>query len=272
MKLKEIPSSILRSAALNIGAPSQTNKAQVDCVVSLTSIPPRLPTLHLTIRSLLRQDIPPKNIILWLNHSLEDQIPQKLSKLEGQVFKIKFRDHSSSHRKLVYALAEFPNETIVTCDDDVMYPSNWLNSLYNDHLEHPELVIAHQCRTISYDQNGELLPYKLWTPVDAFGFASHTILPIGCGGVLYPKGCLHSEVTNRKLYMDLAPRADDLWFKAMGLLAGTKTFQSSKPTSAPVPIMGAKGNSLANTNIKEDGNRVQWKAICEYFAIPPAKD
>ena len=44
----------------------------------------------------------------------------------------------------------------------------------------------------------------------------------GVGGVLYPPHSLHPEVSNEKVFMDICPHADDLWFYAMAVMAGTK--------------------------------------------------
>ena len=51
-------------------------------IVSLTSYPARLKSLHYVIRSLLRQSLPAEKIILYLGTDTKDSdIPQKLKKL-----------------------------------------------------------------------------------------------------------------------------------------------------------------------------------------------
>ena len=116
----------------------------LNCVISLTSIPSRLKTLHLTVASLLLQEQQARQIVLWLNGDLKGRIPSKLMKLEGERFTIVFRDQYSSHRKLVFALQEYPNDVVITCDDDMLYHKTWLGSLYRDHQRFPSQIIAHE--------------------------------------------------------------------------------------------------------------------------------
>ena len=267
MKLKEYPLSLITSLYLRFFIKQTAEKEKIDCIISLTSIPSRLPTLHLTIASLLNQSTPPKKIILWLNHELKDYIPTSLSNLESDQFTICFRGETSSHRKLIFALQEFKNDVIVTCDDDVMYRKNWLETLMGDHKNEPGSIICHECREINFDQNGEPNPYRQWPTIKQVGYSSPALVPIGYGGVLYPPESLHQDTVNKSLYLSLAPKADDLWFKAMGLIQGTSVIKCSSVCKKPIPIIGAKGSSLAQTNIKQDGNRQQWLAICNHYNI-----
>src|SRR5690554_7556478 len=73
MKFKEYIPSFLQSLKLRFNRPYNQDGSlpTVPIVVSLTSIPSRLGTIHLTIRSLLAQSVVPKKIILWLHRSEE---------------------------------------------------------------------------------------------------------------------------------------------------------------------------------------------------------
>ena len=268
MKLKEYPRSAVNCLKLNFTLRVNHVVRRVPCVVSLTSIAPRIKTLHLVIKSLLAQSYLPRKIILWLHHDLENQLPKKLLRLEGDNFQIRFRSQVSSHRKLVFSLQEFSDEIIVTCDDDIMYDKDWLKSLYESHLKFPLDIIAQECREISV-KKGKLLPYKEWPYTECENITLPNLLPIGYGGVLYPAGAMHADTTREELYMQLAPKADDLWFKAMSLMNGVKVRRPLNPVKKPIPIIGAKGNSLANSNIVQDGNRTQWLAICNHYQINP---
>lgn len=241
----------------------------IPVIVSLTSIPSRLASLHLVIRSLLLQKSRPEKILLWLHKDLSEKIPRKLAQLIGDCFEIRYVEFTCSHRKLVHALQEFPDKILVTCDDDLMYDSTWLERLYEDHQEFPHDVIAHECREISYTADGKLNPYHAWKTQQQPGVTSVWMMPIGYGGVLYPPHKLHDDVTRSDLYLALAPRADDLWFKAMSYLKGTTTRRSRKPGKKPTPILGSQKVSLKHTNVRENGNFEQWKAICDHYQIHP---
>ncbi|MDG1938437.1 MAG: hypothetical protein P8I62_06260 [Pseudomonadales bacterium] len=273
MKLKEYPKSFFRARELkrksleSLACKVNEVEHSIPVIISLTSIPERLKYIHLTIRSLLCQDYTALKIVLWLNEELRGQLPKSLTELEHDRFEIIFNDHFSSHRKLVYSLDRYKESLIVTCDDDLMYDVTWLGRLMFDHKRFPSAVIAHECREITFGVDQKLLPYRRWSTIKAKDYSHVNLLPIGYGGVLYPAGALYADVTNRDLYMELAPKADDLWFKAMSFLKGTPVRRSSNPGEKPMPIIGAKGSSLAKENVFQDGNRIQWQAICNHYQI-----
>ncbi len=239
----------------------------VPVIVSLTSIPSRLDTLHITIRSLMGQFARPEKIILWLNDALLEHVPKRLADLECELFEIRFSDQTCSHRKLVHALAAFPDKIIVTCDDDLIYGSDWLQRLYQSHQFHPHSIIGHECRKISRGSDGMLRPYRRWPYENKRGGSCAELMPIGFAGVLYPPESLSEQVLNAELYMQLSPKADDLWFKAMSYLKGTNVVRSYEPGAKPVPVIGSQLESLGRSNVKQGGNERQWQALSEYFQI-----
>ena len=271
MKLKELPISLFTALKLKHSTDTallNEDRRTLPIIVSLTSIPSRLGSLHLVIRSLLLQTCLPEKITLWLHHDLRSQIPTSLAKLIGKRFEIHYVDLTCSHRKLVHSLELFPDKVIVTCDDDLMYSPTWLERLYQDHLVFPQDVIAHECREVRYN-DGELAPYNEWLTQKQPAVTSTWMMPIGYGGVLYPPNVLYKDVTKTDLYLALAPRADDLWFKAMSYLQGTTTRRSREPGKKPVPIAGSQKVSLKHTNVRENGNFEQWQAICTHYNIRP---
>lgn len=270
MKLKEYwPSWRMaqRIQRLPLAPLKQPAVEHLPVIVTLTSIPSRLATLHITIRSLLNQSSKPEKILLWLHHDLALQLPASLAELQGEVFEIRYVDLTCSHRKLIHSLDAFPCKVLVTSDDDLMYDRTWLERLYREHQKFPADVIAHECRRITRDDQGQLLPYKQWPTLKDAGVTGMDLLPIGYGGVLYPPDCLMPEATNVEQFMQLAPKADDLWFKAMSYLKGTLVRRSSAPEPKPMPVIGSQKISLLKTNVREDGNRKQWQALCEFFEI-----
>jgi hypothetical protein len=266
VKLRELFPSWRRARQLRARVPATTSKP-LPVIVSLTSIPSRLPYVDLPIRSVLEQTRPPELVVLWLHESLRAEIPPRLAALVGARVEIRYVSGTSSHRKLVHTIAEWPDRVIVTCDDDVMYDPQWLERLWTTHLRHPRDVIAHEGRLIGHGADGSLLPYAQWPWVQEPGLSLPSFLPVGYGGALYPPGTLHPDVTDAQQYLALAPSADDLWFKAMALRAGTVSRRTDTPVPRPIPVIGAKGSALAAVNIREDRNRKQWLALCEAYGL-----
>ncbi|NER15955.1 glycosyltransferase family A protein [Spongiivirga citrea] len=270
MKLKEIPASIYQNLRLKfvpIRRLHRSKKEALPIIVSLTTIPSRLKTLHITIRSILDQSRKPEKVVLWINENDVNNIPYSLIVLTGERFEIEVSPYTFSHRKLIHSLEKFPDHIIVTCDDDMIYRKNWLEILYNEHLKNPLAITANQTRHIRYDSDGTLKPYKEWLYPEKNEISETAILPIGAEGVLYPPKMLDSEVLNVDLFLKLAPKADDLWFKAMSFLKGTKSVQAEKTTKKAIPIFGTQAISLKKHNIDQDKNRTQWQALTDYFDI-----
>nr|WP_042290346.1 glycosyl transferase [Nonlabens ulvanivorans] len=273
MKLSEIPGSIYHSARMLCISRKKLGKnpvKRIPVIVSLTSIPTRLKTLSITIRSMMMQEYQPEKIILWLKEDLKDEIPASLRKLEGDLFEIRFSKYGFSHRKLIHSLEAFPDKAIITCDDDVIYHPSTLRITYEEYLKYPQSVIGNRCRNITY-KDGKLLSYGKWPFINQMPPDPQLVMPVGAFCVLYPAGSLDSRVQDVELFMKLAPKADDLWFKMMAVLNGTLSIKNSSKIIDPVPIMGTQFVALKTVNKGQDLNRVQWNALMDYFKLTPEK-
>lgn len=268
MKLKEIPLSIyseLRLKLLNTEKLKTAQEEQIPVIVSLTSIPSRLNRIHVTIRSILDQDAQPKKIILWLYEADKKHVPENLIKLSGDIFSICYTKLNCPHIKLVPSIENFPDSCIVTCDDDFIYDRQWLSVLYKEHLANPKSIIANIIRQIQYDKAKKLLPYKEWNLKNPNN--NKTILAIGSSGVLYPPNAFTNQVLDSELFLKLAPKADDLWFKAMAIIANTAIVKTKNNPKQPIPVMGTQLISLKKENVDQNRNVVQWEALTTYFNL-----
>lgn len=270
MKLSELGPSLYHSTRLRLIPTEKIKKPaaqQLPVIVSLTTIPTRLSKVALTVRSLLQTRPQPQKIVLWLNNDLKDNMPAKLAQLQGEVFEIRYSPYTFSHRKLIHSLEAFPEATIITVDDDMIYHPQVFGLLYKCHLQHPKAVIANRIRYISYDDAGNVLPYLQWTHVSDPSHSVDTMMPVGACGVLYPPQVFDDRVTDVALIQEISPKSDDLWFKTMALLKGTKARLAPEMAPDPIPIMGSQKVALKKINNKQDYKRVQWEHIAQYFKI-----
>lgn len=268
--IKELPLSIIQSIKLmctSINDSKLENKKKLPLIVSLTSIEPRLNTLHLVIKSLLTQTELPEKIILWLNNDLKEKLPGNLKKLQSDLFQIKYSPLNCSHRKLIHTLELYPSEVIVTCDDDIIYRKEWLSLLYKMYQKNPKNIIANRAVHINHDSNGNPLPFKQWRkPLNGI-INPMAFVPIGVWGVLYPPYSLHKKVLEEELFLKLTPKADDLWFKAMSVLNGTVSIQAEESARKPIPIIGSQKVALKKDNLGKDKNTLQWNNVSTYFNL-----
>ncbi len=194
-------------------------------IVTLTSFPERMYDIHFTIYSLLNQSLKPDAVILWLAPSQfpngENDIPEAVLKLKDNGLTIKWCEDLRSYKKLIPALKEFPKDILVTADDDIFYPINWLELLYAGYLRDPKSVQCHRGHRLQFDKDGNILPYKKWKHRINHDIASFHNFFTGAGGVLYPPHTLYRDIADVKLFQKLAPNADDIWFWAMAVLADT---------------------------------------------------
>ena len=192
------------------------NETQI--IISLTTYSKRIETVDKVISSLLEQSIAVDKIILWLDEEeiTFEELPEQLKALVSERFEVKFCPNYKSYKKLIPTLKEYPNATLITFDDDISYPKDQVENLLLAHYENPNEVITNVARNILI-KDGQLQPYTTWLHAfeEQVNKPLASLLPIGVGGVLYPKGSLNNEVSNIEAFMKHAPHGDDLWFKCM---------------------------------------------------------
>lgn len=136
-------------------------------IVSLTSYPQRTnnPEIIRCLNSLINQTLQPDKIILYLSieqypNQLND-IPKYLMDLyNDKKIDIQFRgDDIKSHKKWFYSFLEYSNDLVVTFDDDIIYPEDLIESLYNEWKDNKNCIIASRCHIITY-ANGKINEYK----------------------------------------------------------------------------------------------------------------
>lgn len=238
-------------------------------VVSLTSFPARIKCVHHTVKSILGQSVRPEKLILWLAASQfpnrRGDLPQELKDLTRFGLEIKWCEDIRSYKKLIPTLKLFPCKTIVTADDDVLYPRFWLEKLWQEHVKAPDCVIVHRARKIAHDGRS-ILPYRQWPILtNAMKPERFLVLQTGIGGVLYPVGCFSREVFNEEVFRKVAPFADDIWFWAMAVLNGKCVRQVYSYESDFHLVEGSQNVSLSQKNMVEGENDWQLQAVLQQY-------
>lgn len=243
------------------------DKREQKLIVSLTSFGERINSVHIAIESLMRQSLMADEIILWLS---EDEfshkaLPQVLKLQEKRGLTIRFTKDVGSYKKLVPALKSYPDALIVTTDDDFMYPLNHLDRLYKAWLKDPNHIHCCRAHFMGFSGEGDLLPYNEWENDLSYPEPSALVFPTGCAGILYFPGCFDTDVSDEKLFLELCPSADDIWFKYMSLLKGVKCKVLEPPPSYAriEAIPGLSGDCLWDVNFTE--NDIQLGNVSRYY-------
>lgn len=243
-------------------------------IVSLTSFGPRIRYAATAIESVMEQTLLPNRIILWVSDSLEHSpwlIPASLRRLQKRGLEIRYTADIGPATKLIPALRAFPDDVIITIDDDCIYDTDMIDRLVTAHRLHPEAVCAGRIDHLAADNDGRSLRI-VYNQADRYYLTrSPQIQPIalGIGGVLYPPHAMHPDVFDTDLMMRLCPKADDLWYKTMQLLAGTPVYpiNDADPTDTLLLICAHYRQELAlhTTNYLGGRDNVQLRALSAHY-------
>ena len=246
---------------------------QQKIIVSLTSFPEAIPYAVQAIRSVLKGSFLPDKIVLYLD---TQKFPGKILpaeleglKAESPIFEVRFDPAEiRSYKKLLPALKDFPNDVIVTIDDDILYHPNLLRDLVSLHKRLPDAIIAHRVRKVRLNA-----PYRKWRKHKWYDFIfkkyhfSHLAMQTGVGGVLYPPHSLDEKMLDPALFMALAPTNDDVWFWAAAVSKDTYVVplpngqRTAKGVGKPLEL----SLMSVNLNPKGDKNREAFDKIMGKF-------
>lgn len=230
-------------------------------IVSLTSYPPRFPSLHWTLQSLLLQSHPHKRIMLWIAHGDMARLPPAVLELQRHGLEIMACDDTRSYKKLVPALQAHPDATIVTADDDIYYWKDWLRQLVDAAAAGGgKDIVAHRIHRIRHNPQGLPLPYPQWEIESRNGELSGLNFPTGNGGILYPAHVLDPAVTDQAAFRALCPSADDIWFYWMGRRNGAR-YRRVAGHHYVHDWQGSQASALSNDNVGDELNDRQIAAM-----------
>ncbi|MDE6428028.1 MAG: glycosyltransferase [Muribaculaceae bacterium] len=242
-------------------------------IVSLTSFPAAISYAVGAIRSILRGEVLPDKLILYV--TLADfapgEMPRELLDLQESEPRFEIRDYPRdirSYRKLVPALKDFHDDVIVTVDDDVDYHPSMLRRLLELHAKYPDDIIAHRAKIILPSK-----PYRKWPKLRWYDFliksdrAGFNVIQTGVAGVLYPPHALKQEMIDPELFTRLAPTADDIYFWAAAVANGRRVRPVPFGLNKPRELGKPKSLSLKTLNFKtaQDRNLASLQAILKEF-------
>lgn len=121
-----------------------------------------------------------------------------------------------NYQKLIPCYKSFRNYRIVTADDDMYYPPDWLKYLLNKNSNKQKTLYGHRGHLISC-KNNKINPYSLWKDNIYSKRSSKMIFLTGVGGIIYPKNFLTKKIINEKEFLKIC-EPDDVWFYYMSRL------------------------------------------------------
>lgn len=242
-------------------------------IISLTSFPARLPQIGKCLQSLIDQLELGDRLVLWLgNEKFPNRmadVPTNIRALStdaGGPVEIRFTHDMKSFTKLLPALKTFPDDCIITVDDDTIYKPGTIALLKAAHRQNGTAIFAHGVSDVYRIGNR----WKRTT--GTFGFRRspiHMRMPLGVCGVLYPPHSLHPQVHEELLFQKLTASNDDIWFWYCAVKQGTPVLRV--PGAIQRQGWTAAGTIDALCAINEvNGDQVNRENILRLMDFDPA--
>jgi hypothetical protein len=177
-------------------------------------------------------------------------------------------EDTRSYKKLVPVRLAYPDATVVTIDDDVIYRRHFLSQLIAASVDCPASIIGNRGWELAVS-DGMLEPYSAAVPAGPNSLQERVLLT-GVGGILYPPKSLPIELLADPSAQRVCPTADDVWFWALARVAGTHTACLGSGSSVYRPITSLKfGASLQAVNNGLGSNDQQISAAIRHFDLEP---
>ena len=258
----------VKKADLSYGL-NRDEKRDKKVIVSMTSYPARFNNIYLCLKSILLQDHKPDRIIVWLgSDTKESDLTKGMLSLKEYGVEYRFDKELDlkPHKKYIYAIQEFPDDIVITVDDDSVYPSTTVSSLLKNYEKHPNAVSARRVHLMTYDKEGKLLPYREWKyEYRGLKTESDDLVAVGVGGVLYPPHIFDERAFDTDRIQELCLGADDIWLKCMELLRGVKVVWTPAFFAHP-PALTSK-SSLGQSNVGAGRNDAYLNAMLKAYDI-----
>ena len=239
-------------------------------MVSLTSFPFRIRTVHKVIASIFLQSRVPDKIILWLAESQfpnkEKDLPTELLEYVSFGLEIKWvNDDLKSHKKYFYAIKEYPENIIITIDDDLIYYPDMIEKLLKSYILFPNAISTMRTHFINFNGDNCIQPYCKWDKEYSgiVGKASMRLFSTTGAGTLFPPGCIDAKLLDKELIKKMVLNADDIWLKVLEVLLNIPVVLVEKNRELQY-IDGTQEVALQYDNVFNNQNDMQLKKILDW--------
>lgn len=243
--------------------------------VSLTSHSTRVERFApYAIYSILQQTVLPNRIVLNIDKTKwnKENLPDLIKKLQIAGLEVNLCEDVGPHTKLLPALQKYPDDVIITVDDDICYSQTAIEELLNAYQLYPQGTIV--CRRgveVAYE-NDMILPYSQWKETKTN--TKNRISPFGVNGVLYPPYIFSQEIHNKDVYRQYCKCADDIWFTIMEIrenilvkLVSEPSFTKDLCVNHYNEYVAQNSDALHFQNEGNGMNNVQLNQLVEYYSL-----
>ncbi len=220
----------------------------------------RIKHVHYTIETIAGGSAKPRRMILWISHADAHLITMELRDLLGRGLEIRYTTDYGPHTKYYpYCrdAAASPSDELhlVTADDDLLYPPDWLRALIDSAAIEPRpVIVAHRTHRIRIE-NGMVSPYRNWAWEGGTESPSYSNFATGVSGVSYPPEFIREiGETDSAEFMECAHLADDPWLHSRSVLFEIPTKQVSRRAAVYPEHHPDAQRSLSAVNVGAGNN------------------
>jgi hypothetical protein len=234
-------------------------------VVSLATISGRQKSLKRTLKSLLTQNHSSFKIIIWSSNDDYQTVNKSLRKYYKYGITLRRANPNlGSFNKFHHIALEEQKCPIVTADDDIIYPRNWLTTLESSARKYPEEIVGLRGIVIAKNDKNGISEYVTWNRAETS--SSHNLLVLNTGaGTFYPANTFNQESIQNYDFLHISPTGDDLWMFALAVQNKTRRRIADGSVREIIPATIRQKNSLWSVNVGESKNDTQFRQILEYF-------
>ena len=166
-------------------------------------------------------------------------------------------------------MQEYPDDAVITVDDDVIYDKDFVQDLYNCYKKYPGCVASRRVHRMIHDAQGKIKSYNDWQwECTQILEPSHQLFSTGCGGALYPPKVLPPETFDAEAIKAHCLNTDDIWLKFMELKADVKVVFTNSKVIHPLTVRNTQASALMHTNTAgENRNDINIRAMEDYTGI-----
>ncbi|WP_139244904.1 hypothetical protein [Arthrobacter sp. cf158] len=202
-------------------------------------------------------------MILWVDEpDFQPEAYPMLQRLQRRGLEIRFCDDFGPHKKYFPYCRDFARDglDLALADDDLMYPRRWLEILIraSGHVHEIPAYRAHRMKTNAGDAT--LADYNSWTPAPV-GSNSHANFLTGGAGVLLPPRLQSAIKDAGTQFLDVAPRADDIWLNALAIRSGYRRRVVDAAGQHLTIYPRSQEQALHYENVSEGKNDTQLAAV-----------
>jgi len=231
-------------------------------IVSFTTMHSRAPYIGPMLRSLGAQSRRPDEIRCYSELEEKDFGPKTMHWAQKVGVSFRYADPAlRSYKKLIPCMHEEQASAslIITVDDDWVYRRTLIEEL----LATREAFHAHYDGHVIVCDRGKRIDgpdYNAWKMSRSNPLRPHETCALSGSGMLVEPGVFGRDVFERDAFLALAPTADDLWWTANALAAGTALLAQSREDDHPLQSeIRSGGPTLYQTNIYK--NSATWSAL-----------